>query len=75
MEFQTDMPLAYEHYMFLQFQVYAFHVEEACGQAPEDYLHDDERQRAPTFRMEHHLEQRLGRIHLKGRFLLGYLLS
>jgi hypothetical protein len=25
--------------------------------------------------MEHHLEQRLGRIHLKGRFLLGYLLS
>jgi hypothetical protein len=54
--------------MFLQFQVYAFHVEEACGQAPEDYLHEDERQRAPTFQMEDHLEQRLGHIHLKGRF-------
>jgi hypothetical protein len=30
--------------------IYAFHLEEAGGQAPEDYFHKDERQCAPTFK-------------------------
>ena len=54
--------------MLLQFQVNAFHVEEAGGQAPEDDLHEDEGQGAPTFRMEDGLEQRLRGIHLKSSF-------
>lgn len=61
--------------MFLQFQVNAFHVEEAGGQAPEDDLHEDERQGAPTFRMEDGLEHRLRGIHLKISFFFSSGLS
>lgn len=35
--------------LVLQFQVDAFHVQEASGQAPKDYLQEDERQGAPSF--------------------------
>ena len=56
--------------LVLQFQVDAFHVQEASGQAPKDYLQEDERQGAPSFRLEDGLEQRFSNIHLKekGRF-------
>lgn len=49
----------------LQFQVYAFHVEETSSQAPEDDLQDDERQGSPAFGVEDCLKQRFSQIHLK----------
>jgi hypothetical protein len=56
--------------LVLQFQEDAFHVQEASGQAPKDYLQEDERQGAPLFRLKDGLEQRFSNIHLKekGRF-------
>jgi len=53
--------------LVLQFQVDAFHVQEASGQAPKDYLQEDEHQGAPSFRVEDGLEQRFSNIHLKDK--------